>query len=38
LFDGEEWYEDLSFNTLERESGDGSYKKVINLLSKMNRG
>ena len=38
LFDGDDWYEDLSFNTLERESGDGSYKKVINLLSKMNRG
>lgn len=38
LYDGDDWYEDLSFNTLERESGDGSYKKVINLLSKMNRG
>jgi hypothetical protein len=38
LYDADQWYEDLSFNTLERESGDGSYKKVINLLSKMNRG
>lgn len=38
LFDGDSYYEDLSFNSLERESGDGSYKKVINLLSKMNRG
>lgn len=38
LYDGDDWFEDLSFNSLERESGDGSYKKVINLLSKMNRG
>lgn len=38
LYDGDDWYEDISFNALERESGDGSYKKVINLLSKMNRG
>lgn len=38
LYDGEGWYEDISFTSLERESGDGSYKKVINLLSKMNRG
>lgn len=38
LYDGEGWYEDVSFTSLERESGDGSYKKVINLLSKMNRG
>ncbi len=37
LYDGDDYYEDLSFNSLERESGDGSYKKVINLLSKMNR-
>lgn len=38
LYDGDDFYEDISFNSLERESGDGSYKKVINLLSKMNRG
>lgn len=35
LFDGDSYYEDLSFTSLERETGDGSYKKVINLLSKM---
>ena len=35
LYDGDSYYEDLSFNSLERETGDGSYKKVINLLSKM---
>lgn len=38
LYDGDGFFEDVSFNSLERESGDGSYKKVINLLSKMNRG
>ena len=37
LFDGDGSYEQVSFNSLERESGDGSYKKVINLLSKINR-
>lgn len=38
LYDGDGYFEDISFSSLERESGDGSYKKVINLLSKMNRG
>lgn len=37
LFDGDDYYETLSFNNLERESGDGMYKKVINLMAKMNR-
>lgn len=37
LFDGDDSYEVLSFNNLERESGDGMYKKVITLMSKMNR-
>lgn len=35
LFDtGEDDFEVISFNNLERESGDGSYRKVVNLLSK----
>jgi len=38
LFDGEKYFQDYSFGTLERETGDGSYKKVINLMSKINRG
>ena len=38
LLDGEQYYQDYSFNSLERETGDGSYKKVINLISKINRG
>lgn len=38
LYDGESWYEDISFTSLERETSDSSYKKVINLMSKMNRG
>ena len=37
LFDGEDSFETLSFNNLERESGDGMYKKVLNLMTKMNR-
>ena len=37
LFDGEETYETLSFNNLERESDGGMYKKVLNLMSKINR-
>lgn len=37
FFDGDDSYETLSFNNLERESGDGMYKKVITLMSKMNR-
>ena len=37
LFDGDDTYETLSFNNLERESNDGMYKKVLNLMTKMNR-
>ena len=38
LFDtGDDMYETLSFRNLERESSDNSYKKVINLLTKMSR-
>ena len=38
IFDtGEDVYETLSFNNLERESADGGYKKVINLMTKMSR-
>lgn len=36
FFDGDSNFEQISFNTLERESGDGSYKKIVNLLSKIN--
>ena len=32
---GDDMYETISFNHLERESTDGAYKKVINLMSKM---
>lgn len=38
LFDGEKYFQDYSFGSLERETGDSSYKKVINLISKINRG
>lgn len=35
LFDtGEDDFEVISFNNLERESSDGAYRKVVNLLSK----
>ena len=37
FFDGDDFFETLSFNNLERESGDGMYKKVISLMSKMSR-
>lgn len=38
IFDtGEDIYEHISFNLLEREASDSSYKKVINLISKMNK-
>lgn len=38
LFDtGDDMFETLSFNSLEREGNDGSYKKVINLMTKMSR-
>lgn len=38
LYDGEKYFQDYSFGVLERETGDSSYKKVINLISKVNRG
>ena len=38
LLDGEKQFQDYTFNALERETGDGSYKKIINLISKINRG
>lgn len=34
LSDGDTIYEEYSFTSLERENGDGTYKKVINLLTK----
>ncbi len=38
IFDtGEDIYEHIGFNLLEREASDSSYKKVINLISKMNK-
>ena len=37
LFDGDKYFQDYSFNALERETGDANYKKIINLMSKMNR-
>ena len=36
IFDtGNDIYENVSFTHLERESGDGSYRKVLNLMTKM---
>jgi hypothetical protein len=35
--DGSNHYETLSFSYLERETSDGGYKKVINLMTKMTR-
>ena len=37
LFDGDKYFQDFSFSALERETGDSSYKKIINLMSKMSR-
>lgn len=38
LFDtGDDVFETLSFNHLEREASDGSYKKVVNLMTKIAR-
>lgn len=38
LFDtGDDVFETLSFNHLEREASDGSYKKVVNLMTKLTR-
>ena len=35
--DGDGMYETITFDSLEKEASDNSYKKVINLMSKMNR-
>ena len=35
--DGSGMYEQVSFNALERETSDNSYKKVINLMTKIAR-
>ena len=38
IFDtGHDEYETLSFNHLEREAQDNSYKKIVNLMTKMSR-
>ena len=37
LLDGDTVYETLSFASLEKEVSDGGYKKVVNLISKINR-
>ena len=36
LFDtGEDVFETLAFSTLEKEASDNSYKKIVNLMSKL---
>ena len=35
ITDGETEYETYSFTSLEREAGDGAYKKVVNLMTKL---
>ena len=35
--DGDNTYETLSFDSLEKQAKDNSYKKIINLMSKVNR-
>lgn len=37
LLDGEKMYQQYDFGSMERETGDTSYKKIINLISKINR-
>lgn len=37
FIDGQTQYEDISFSSLEKESGDSTYKKVINLMTKISR-
>ena len=38
IFDtGDDEYETITFNALERESGDNNYKKIINLMTKVAR-
>ena len=36
IYDGSSEYDVLTFSNLEREATDGSYKKIINLMTKMN--
>ena len=38
LLDGENQFQDYTFGALERDAGDGSVKKIINRISKINRG
>ena len=35
--DGDGVFETLAFDALEKEAKDSSYKKVVNLMSKLNR-
>ena len=35
--DGDGVYEALTFDALEKQSNDNTYKKVVNLVSKINR-
>ena len=35
--DGDGIFETMTFDSLEKEAKDSSYKKVINLMSKINR-
>ena len=35
--DGDGIFESMSFDSLEKEAKDSSYKKVVNLMSKINR-
>ena len=38
IFDtGDDEYESLTFSALERESSDNTYKRVVNLMTKMGR-
>ena len=38
IFDQDEpSWETISFNQLERESSDGSYKKIVNLMTKVSK-
>ena len=37
ITDGETEYETYSFTSLERESGDNNYKKIVNLITKVAR-
>lgn len=37
LLDGEKYFQDYGFTSLERETGDSSYKKIINLVNQINR-